>query len=145
MHLWMCVLRPNWLGPYSSHSSHQTASEDGGEVGGWRGEATNGFKVPQFSGLALEFSGNEIRGREGRWPCVMVADRESRFLDSRSFICKPTTSYCKHQNTLVVGGCSGGENSPSERVISQGIWEVSWSGPDGGFGARGAGGKGFLG
>ena len=114
--------------------------QEGGGVGG---EATNAFKVPQFSGLVLEFSVNEIRGGEDKGPCVIAAHTEGRFFNSRSFICKPTTSYCKDQNILRVR-CFGEENSPWEWVISQGIWERS---PDQGLMmglVPGAGGKGLL-
>ena len=114
--------------------------QEGGGVGG---EATNAFKVPQFSGLVLEFSVNEIRGGEDKGPCVIAAHTEGRFFNSRSFICKPTTSYCKDQNILRVR-CFGEENSPWEWVISQGIWERS---PDQGLMmglVPGAGGKSLL-
>ena len=47
--------------------------QGGGGVGG---EATNAFKVPQFSELVLEFSGHEIRGGEDKGPCVVAADTE---------------------------------------------------------------------
>lgn len=101
-------LRPNCSGPWSSCWSHQIANGDGGS--GWgRGEATNGFKVHQFSRPLLEFSGSQIRGRGGKWPSVMVTDTDGRFLDSRSFMHKSAISHYKDQN---IGGREwSGENN----------------------------------
>ena len=104
------MLRPNRLSPCSSHST-QTAHKDGREVGDCEVKLLMDSKSLSFFGFALEFSGNEIRGGEDKGPYVIAADMEGRFFNSRFFICKPTTSYCKDQNILRVG-CLGEENSP---------------------------------
>lgn len=49
-----------------------------------RDEATNEFKVIEFSELLLEFPWSEIRDREGKWLNVMFADTEGRFLQFKN-------------------------------------------------------------